>query len=61
MIRTEPLRTPDGEMSLHIAASSEPRGAVIVVQEGFGLTPHIDAAVERLAAAGWLAVAPALY
>jgi len=61
MITTEVLKTPDGEMSLHIAASSAPRGAVIVVQEGFGLTPHIDAAVERLAAAGWLAVAPALY
>ncbi|MEI7548029.1 MAG: dienelactone hydrolase family protein [Actinomycetota bacterium] len=37
------------------------RGGVIVVQEGFGLTGHISSSLERLAADGWIAVAPALY
>lgn len=38
-----------------------PRGGVVVVQEAFGLTPHIVDVTRRLADAGWLAVAPALF
>lgn len=56
------IETPDGLMP---AAVSEPdgaaRGAVIVLQEAFGLTPHIVDITRRLAAEGWLAVAPALF
>lgn len=33
----------------------------MVVQEAFGLTPHIIEVARRLADAGWLAVAPALF
>jgi carboxymethylenebutenolidase len=37
------------------------RGAVVVVQEIFGLTRSIRAAADRFAAAGYLALAPALF
>ena len=43
--------TPDGE----------PRGAVIVVQEAFGVNDHIQDVTRRFAAAGYHAVAPALF
>lgn len=56
------LSTPDGPMGLTI---SEPtgtaRGAVIVVQEAFGVTAHIADVTRRAAAAGWYAVAPHLF
>jgi carboxymethylenebutenolidase len=38
-----------------------PKGAVIVVQEAFGLTDHIADVCQRFAGEGWHAVAPALY
>lgn len=38
-----------------------PRGAVVVLQEIFGVNSHIRAVCDRLAAQGWLAVAPALF
>jgi carboxymethylenebutenolidase len=37
------------------------RGAVVVLQEIFGLTPHILAMADEFAGAGYLAIAPALY
>jgi carboxymethylenebutenolidase len=37
------------------------RGSVIVVHEIFGLTPHIRSVCDRLAAAGYVAVAPDLF
>ena len=37
------------------------RGAVVAVQEAFGVTAHIEHIVDRLAAAGWHAVAPAFF
>jgi carboxymethylenebutenolidase len=37
------------------------RGAVVVLQEIFGLTPHILALADGFAASGYLAVAPALF
>ena len=43
--------TPDGE----------PRGAVIVVQEAFGVNDHIQDVTRRFAAAGYHAVAPAFF
>jgi carboxymethylenebutenolidase len=36
-------------------------GGVIVVQEAFGLTPHLEDVTRRFAAAGWHALAPALF
>lgn len=39
----------------------DPVGAVIIVQEAFGVTAHIADVCERAAAAGYLAVAPHLF
>jgi len=38
-----------------------PKGGVVVVQEIFGLNPHIRAVADGFADAGWLAIAPALF
>jgi carboxymethylenebutenolidase len=56
------LDTPDGPMSLFMAEpTGPPRGAIVVIQEAFGVTPHIQGVCEWLAEHGWLAVAPALF
>ncbi len=41
--------------------SSEPRPAVIVIHEIFGLDDHIKSVADRFAAAGYVALAPHLY
>jgi carboxymethylenebutenolidase len=41
--------------------SGAPQGGVVVVQEIFGVNHHIRAVCDRLAAAGYAAVAPALF
>ena len=38
-----------------------PRGGIVVIQEIFGVTRHIRAVADQYAAAGFLAVAPALF
>ncbi len=38
-----------------------PRGTVVVAHEIFGLTPHIRSVCDRLAAAGYAAIAPDLF
>ena len=38
-----------------------PVGAIVVIHEAFGLTDHIATLVERLAAAGYRSIAPAMY
>jgi carboxymethylenebutenolidase len=38
-----------------------PVGGVVVVQEAFGITPHIEDVCQRLADVGWLAVAPHVF
>ncbi len=56
------IDTDDGPMPAYVAAPAEaPRGAVVVVQEAFGVTSHIRDVADRLAGAGWHAVAPALF
>jgi carboxymethylenebutenolidase len=56
------IDTSDGAMPAALAEpAGEPRGGVVVIQEAFGLTAHIVEVAERLAAEGWLAVAPALF
>jgi carboxymethylenebutenolidase len=57
------LRTSDGEMKCHQAS---PRGAgkfpaVLVIMEAFGLNDHIKDVTERIAAEGYVAIAPDLY
>jgi carboxymethylenebutenolidase len=59
---TVELTTTDGPMGLHVARPVDPpRGGIVVVQEAFGLTPHIASIADRLAAAGYLAAAPHLF
>ncbi len=59
----EHLMARDGhEFSAYIAApSGTPRGAVVILQEIFGVNEHIRAVVDQYAAAGFVAIAPALY
>jgi carboxymethylenebutenolidase len=56
------LSTTDGPMPTYEAKpDGDARGGIVVVQEAFGVTRHIEEIAERLAAAGWHAVAPALF
>ena len=48
-------------MPAYEARPESPRGGVVVVQEAFGVTSHIEDVARRLAEAGWLAVAPAFF
>jgi len=60
--RTIELSTPDGPMAVYEAQpDGDARGAVIVIQEAFGVNAHIEDVTRRFAAAGYLAVAPALF
>jgi carboxymethylenebutenolidase len=47
-------------LSVHHPAGDR-RGGVVVVQEAFGVNPHIESVCARFAAEGWLAVAPHLF
>jgi len=56
------VATADGPMRLYEALpDGAPRGAVVVVQEAFGVNPHIEDVTRRFAAAGYHAVAPDLF
>ena len=56
------IETPDGLMPAYRATpDGDVRGAVVVIQEAFGVTSHIEEVTRRLAAAGWLSIAPALF
>lgn len=56
------LTTPEGAVRAWLARPERPpHGAVVVVQEIFGVNPHIRAVAERFAAAGFTAMAPALF
>ena len=56
------LAAADGHhLDLFEVRTAEPRGTVIVLQEIFGVNPHIQAVTRRLADAGYTAAAPALF
>jgi carboxymethylenebutenolidase len=56
------LETPDGPMSgFRADPEGAPRGAIVVIQEAFGVNRHIESVAERLADSGWVAIAPALF
>jgi carboxymethylenebutenolidase len=56
------ITTAEGPMRLYEAVpDGEPRGAVIVIQEAFGVNPHIEDVTRRFAAAGYHAVAPDMF
>jgi carboxymethylenebutenolidase len=61
MIERISVTTSDGPMPATLARPDAPRGAVVVVQEAFGVTDHIEDVCARFAAADWLAIAPALF
>jgi carboxymethylenebutenolidase len=52
-----PDETP---LSIHHPQGT-PVGGVVVIQEAFGVTDHIEDVCQRLADVGWLAVAPHIY
>jgi carboxymethylenebutenolidase len=61
-VAIQKIDTPDGEMDLYVARpDDDARGAVIVIQEAFGVNDHIQDVARRFAAAGHLAVAPAIF
>lgn len=56
------LPTPDGDMPVDLThPAGDARGAIVVVQEAFGVNDHIRSLCDRLAADGWYAVAPHLF
>jgi len=60
--QTLQLEVPGGTMPVYEALpEGTPRGAVIVIQEAFGVNPHIEDVTRRFATAGYHAVAPHLF
>ena len=60
--RTIDVDTAHGPMPLYEARSDdEARGAVVVIQEAFGVNAHIEDVTRRFADAGYHAVAPHLF
>jgi carboxymethylenebutenolidase len=55
------LATPDGPMACYEARPADAKGAVVVIQEAFGVNDHIEDVTRRVAAAGYHAVAPHLF
>jgi carboxymethylenebutenolidase len=54
--------TSNGDMpAFEAIPDGNAKGAIVVVQEAFGVTPHIEHVATRLAEAGWHAVAPAFF
>ncbi|MGH1331764.1 MAG: dienelactone hydrolase family protein [Paracoccaceae bacterium] len=60
---TQKITAPDGhKFSLYCAMPEvAPRGAIIVLQEIFGVNSHIRSVCDRLAQLGYVAAAPALF
>ena len=61
--REDQVTTPDGRMPVYVAEPTAPgrRPAVIVVMEAFGLNAHIQDVTRRIAAEGYVALAPDVY
>ena len=57
------LNSPDGfTLPVYVARpTTAPRGAIVVLQEIFGVNDHIRTVAERYAAEGYLAVAPSTF
>lgn len=56
------VHSPKGDFGAYLAApDGAPTGGVVVIQEIFGVNHHIRAVTDRLAAAGFLALAPDLF
>jgi len=61
--QTIELSTGDGPMDVYEATpdGGQPKGAVIVIQEAFGVNDHIQDVARRFADEGYHAVAPAIF
>ncbi len=60
--RNEHIKSPGGSFGAYVSVPDTPNGhAVVVVQEIFGVTPHIREVADRYAREGYLAVAPDLF
>src|SRR5271170_2017803 len=56
------IPTPDGDLPVYVAGSPhDARAAVVVIQEAFGVTAHIERCADRLASDGFFAIAPSLF
>ncbi len=57
------IPTPSGQMPAFLCTSAdrEPKPAVILLMEAFGLTPHIRDVAARIANEGYVVLAPDLY
>jgi carboxymethylenebutenolidase len=56
------VKAADGPFSAYLAtAAGKPKGSVVVIQEIFGVNSHIRSVCDRLAAAGFNALAPDLF
>ncbi|WP_052711209.1 dienelactone hydrolase family protein [Pseudofrankia sp. DC12] len=55
------ITAADGTPLMVCPPAGERHGGVIVIQDARGVTPYLRSVCERLAAEGWLAVAPQLY
>ncbi len=63
MGKTVKLKAADGhELDAYVASpAAEPVGALVVIQEIFGVNSHIRGIADRFAEDGFLAIAPALF
>lgn len=56
------LETRDGSLPVYeVVPDSPARGAIVVIQEAYGVNDHIEDVAKRFAGAGYHAVAPHLY
>lgn len=61
-MRTDQIARDAGEMDLYVwQPDSQPKAAVLLIQEIFGVGPYIRAVAERLAEAGYLVGAPDVF
>jgi carboxymethylenebutenolidase len=62
MATTVSVATGDGDMEIYdVEPDNAPNGAVIVLQEAFGVNDHIEDVTRRFAQAGYRSVAPHLF
>jgi carboxymethylenebutenolidase len=60
--RTQTVQTPDGAMAAHVALPASGSGpGIVLVHEIFGVNDYVRDGAERLAEAGYVALAPDLF
>jgi len=60
-VQSEMIEVPGGMPAFVARLEGGPRPAVLVIQEAFGLNNHIREVTQRIAAEGYVALAPDLY